>query len=108
MANLILLLAELMKDSFINHSCDGNSWYNGDEKLVACRFIKKGEEITYDYALTESHLSFKLQCFCGKPNCRGTITGDDWKIEELREKYNGHFLEYINKKGKNVHIHTKE
>jgi SET domain-containing protein len=32
---------------------------------VALRDIKKGEEIAYDYALTECHEAFRLNCRCG-------------------------------------------
>jgi SET domain-containing protein len=36
-----------------------------DNELVAMRDIKKGEEIAYDYALTECHEAFRLNCRCG-------------------------------------------
>jgi hypothetical protein len=38
---------DFIKENFVNHSCDGNAWFIGDDKLVACRKIKKGEEIAY-------------------------------------------------------------
>lgn len=27
------------------HSCDGNTWYDGPDKIVACRDIKAGEQV---------------------------------------------------------------
>jgi hypothetical protein len=89
---------DFIKENFVNHSCDGNAWFIGDDKLVACRKIKKGEEIAYDYALTESSKFFKLNCLCGSKNCRKIITGDDWKLPQLQQKYGNHFLPYILKK----------
>jgi hypothetical protein len=62
------------------------------------RDIKKGEEIYYDYALTENHPDFSFpKCLCGKANCRGKISGNDWKIPELQAKFDGHFLPHVQK-----------
>ena len=33
--------------------------------------IKRGEEITYDYKFPIDEN--KIPCFCGAPNCRGTL-----------------------------------
>ena len=86
---------ELIED-YINHSCAGNSWYEGDDLLVAMRDIKAGEEIYYDYALTENHPDFSFpKCLCPAANCRGRITGNDWMIPELQEKYGRHFLPHV-------------
>ena len=56
----------------VNHSCDGNTWYSGDDLLVAMRDIREGEELTYDYALTESDPDWVLaeRCLCGAAACR--------------------------------------
>ena len=34
---------------YMNHSCDPNTWWEGDEAMTARRDIRTGEEITYDY-----------------------------------------------------------
>jgi uncharacterized protein len=34
---------EIIRENFVNHCCDGNAWYEGDQRLVAMRDIKKGE-----------------------------------------------------------------
>jgi len=87
---------EVIKENYVNHTCDGNCWYSGNLKLVAMRDIKKGEEIAYDYALTESHPSFLIEkCLCKTAKCRGTITGNDWKKKELQDLYGDHFLPYV-------------
>lgn len=87
---------ELIED-YVNHSCNGNAWYENDDLLVAMRDIKKGEEICYDYVLTENNPEFILaeKCLCGGIDCRGIVTGHDWKKKELQEKYKGHFMKHV-------------
>jgi len=87
-----------------NHSCDGNTWFQGDDSLVARREIKRGEEITIDYATFDSHYPFDTidQCMCGSQFCRGKVTPDDWKREDVQKRYHGHFLTYLQKKIDNI------
>ena len=63
---------------FINHCCEPNckaqcNEINGKKHilLLAKRFIKAGEEITYDYNFEVE--SEKIQCRCGAKNCRGRL-----------------------------------
>ena len=44
----------------MNHSCDPTCWFTDEdpEVMVACRDIQEGEEITYDYATSETINSF--------------------------------------------------
>jgi SET domain-containing protein len=71
---------------YINHSCDGNVGFNENGDFIARRNIRKGEEITYDYGLAESNPAFRMRCKCNARNCRGIITGNDWKGIEFRSK----------------------
>ncbi len=82
---------------YVNHCCDGNCWYEGDDRLVAMRDIRAGEELYYDYALTEADEDWTLApaCLCGTAACRGLVTGNDWKRPELQAKYGNHFTEYV-------------
>ena len=88
--------------SYINHSCDPNSGYNGQIFLVAMRDIEDGEEITFDYAMCLYRLNgdkqYSFDCYCGSRKCRKKITDDDWKITELQQKYNGYFQWYLQEK----------
>jgi len=90
---------EEIMDYYVNHSCDGNGWYEGDDLLVALRDIKPGEEITYDYALTENRSDWVLaggnRCLCGSALCRNRVTGNDWKRKDLQDKYGKHFMSHI-------------
>ena len=63
---------------FINHCCEPNckaqcNEINGKKHilLLAKKFIKAGEEITYDYNFEVE--SEKIQCRCGAKNCRGRL-----------------------------------
>lgn len=57
-----------------NHCCNANTAYQG-LNVVATRPIKKGEELTLDYAaFLDEHME-PFNCQCGTPACRGLITG---------------------------------
>ncbi len=85
---------------FINHSCDSNLWMKDAFTLVARTDIKKGEELTADYALWEANENhvMKWECKCGSPFCRKRITGKDWRLKNLQGRYKGHFSPLINKR----------
>jgi len=88
---------ELEDTDFINHSCNPNCGIKGKIKIVAMRNIEHGEEITFDYAMSESS-KYEFNCECGQSNCRKVITGDDWKKLDLQKKYKGYFSDYLQKK----------
>jgi SET domain len=71
---------------YLNHSCDGNVGFDEDGDFVARRAVRKGDELTYDYALAESNPLFRKECRCGSAHCRRVITGNDWKDPGFREK----------------------
>lgn len=82
----------------INHSCDSNLWLQDEVTIVARRAIAAGEELTLDYALTtvESQWQLDQPCQCGTDACRHTITGNDWQLPEIQQRYQGHFAPFIN------------
>lgn len=57
-----------------NHSCNANTAYKG-LSVYAVRNIKKGEELTLDYALFLDEHMEPFNCNCGSENCKGYITG---------------------------------
>ena len=59
-------------ERFVNHSCNPNTKVK-DFGDIAIRDIKKGEQITSDYAVDAS-LDFEMKCNCGSKDCRRTIT----------------------------------
>ncbi len=52
---------------------------NADLSITARRDIKPGEEITFDYATSETYEGFEMKCFCNNKECRKMITANDWK-----------------------------
>ncbi len=82
---------------YINHSCNPNCGIKGEITFMAIRDIKKGEEITTDYAFIDNE-NYSFKCTCGSDKCRGTITGYDWKIKELQNKYYDYFAQYLKEK----------
>ena len=83
---------------YVNHNCDANAGLRGPITLVALRDIEPGEEVCYDYAMTDSAAYDKFKCYCGSPKCRGIVYGSDWKLPELWEQYGDHFSPYILRK----------
>lgn len=82
---------------FVNHSCDANMGVTAERTCVAIRDIAAGEELTYDYAMTEceSDWELDLECRCGSPACRRRITGNDWLLPDVQERYAGYFTPYL-------------
>ena len=90
----------LTDDYSINHSCDSNMWMKDEVTLIARRDIAAGEEVTMDYAMhfADPNWTMRNTCSCGSPLCRGTITGRDWMLKELQERYRDHFSPLINRR----------
>ncbi|HEY3473157.1 MAG TPA: SET domain-containing protein [Anaerolineales bacterium] len=84
----------------MNHSCDSSAWMADEATLVARRDIESGEEVTVDYALftTQSNWMLDNRCRCGSPHCRRIITGDDWRRNDVQERYRSHFSPFINRR----------
>jgi len=93
-----LAQADLDHDDYFNHSCAPNAGMRGQIVLVAMRHIRAGEEITYDYAMTDDDPDDYLQCHCGSRACRGVIRGSDWKKPQLQKKYRGYFALHVQEK----------
>jgi hypothetical protein len=85
---------------YINHSCNSNLWMQDAYTLVARLEIKEGDEITVDYALFEAEDDFisGWECNCGSSFCRARVTGKDWQLKAVQERYANHFSPLINKK----------
>lgn len=81
------------KGEFMNHCCEPNAVFLNDDYMIAIKPIEVDDEVTYDYACSEtptsSHMPFN--CACGKAGCRGQITGYDLLKKDVRMKY-GSFM----------------
>jgi D-alanine-D-alanine ligase len=58
-----------------NHHCDANCEYEG-LNVFTNRDIKKGQELTLDYAYFLDHTMEPFSCACGSLKCRGLIKGN--------------------------------
>jgi SET domain-containing protein len=87
-----LVLPPGRPNGYGNHSCDPNLWWVGPYELAARRDIAPGEELTNDYATSSGEPDFRMTCSCGCQQCRGVVTGDDWRRPELQERYQAHWV----------------
>ena len=79
----------------INHSCEPNCGMAGTSSVQTLRDIEIGEELTFDYAMSDSSQYDEFTCACGKDKCREKITGMDWQKKDLQAKYSKYFSAYI-------------
>ena len=100
-----LHLVELLNNTYnrkgsLNHSCDSNLWMADAVTIVARFEIAMGQELTVDYALftSQSHWIMDSMCQCGTAVCRKTITGNDWKLRGVQERYQNHFSPYLSER----------
>jgi len=82
----------------INHSCDPTAGPVGQITFVALRDIAADEEICYDYAMTDGTPYDEFGCACGSKHCRGRVSGNDWQLPELWERYARHFSPYLQRR----------
>ena len=79
----------------INHSCEPNCGIAGTSSVQALRDVEIGEELSFDYAMSDSSHYDEFTCACGKDKCREKITGMDWQKKDLQAKYSKYFSAYI-------------
>jgi hypothetical protein len=82
---------------YLNHSCDPNLGMRGEITFVGIRDIRAGEELTHDWAMTDDD-DYSVECNCGAPDCRRTLTGKDWQRRDLQKRYAGYFSAYLARK----------
>lgn len=63
----------------INHSCAPNCAMRNATQVVTLRDVAVGEELTYDYATSDTAPYDEFDCACGAADCRGRVTSDDWR-----------------------------
>ncbi|MGC1379248.1 MAG: SET domain-containing protein-lysine N-methyltransferase [Anaerolineales bacterium] len=93
--NLFLAPDLIGEGDYVNHCCEPNAGLSGQIALVALRDIQPGEEVCFDYAMSDATPYDEFDCQCGAVHCRGRVTGDDWRIPALQERYAGYFTPYV-------------
>jgi len=89
--NTHLVLPEGTTAHYGNHCCDPNVWLDGPFDLVSRRDIAPDEEVTVDYATFSILPGFVMACKCATSSCRSRITGNDWQLESLQNRYGNHW-----------------
>jgi len=92
-------------DDYLNHSCAPNgaviieksklplfNQYKIKDKyvsvrLIALRPIEAGEEITYDYSVTQKDIESEFDCKCGSDSCRGFIDNFENLPKKIKKCY---------------------
>jgi len=95
---LFLVPRPIGEGDYVNHSCNPNAGLSGQIGLVAMRDIKVGEEVCFDYAMSDTMPYDEFECGCGQPTCRRHISGNDWQKPELQKRYAGFFSPHVQRK----------
>lgn len=85
---------------WINHACDPCCGFEDEFTLVARRPIAVDEEITFDYAMSDSISYDEFNCGCGSELCRGVVEASDWLLPALQRRYAGFFSPYLRAKAR--------
>ena len=60
--------------AFVDHACEPSCYVDKILNTVtAIRNIEPGENITFDYSISEEIINSPFSCLCGSKNCRGYI-----------------------------------
>jgi hypothetical protein len=86
-----LVLAPGTVAHWCNHSCDPSLWHTGPYDIATRRAVRAGDELTLDYGTNSGATGFRMRCGCGSAICRREITCDDWRRQDLRVRYHGHW-----------------
>jgi uncharacterized protein len=83
----------------INHSCDPNTGIDGHRLFVALRDIKAGDELTFDYSISDDEEEWIMtgNCACGAENCSGSIGPVQSMSEERYKKSYPYIPKYFQK-----------
>lgn len=80
---------------YLNHSCEPNCGIKGLFRIVAMRTILPGEELTWDYEMTEKSDWFRMRCKCGAASCRKIIGDFDNMPTDVRKRYKGYISQWL-------------
>lgn len=92
---------------YLNHSCEPNAAIVGTRLMIALRRIRKGEEITMDYSLTDCDPHWHLRCGCGAKRCRKHIRPIQELPPAVYKKYLPHVTRYFRSAYERAHPHVR-
>jgi uncharacterized protein len=87
---------------YMNHSCSPNAGIKGKKRFYAIRNINRGEEIVFDYSISEEDIFWRLkeECQCKSKNCRKIIKS----IQFLPKKTFNRYLPFIGTYFKKIYL----
>jgi hypothetical protein len=80
---------------FFNHGCDPNVGWVDEHVLAAMVEIAAGTELLVDYAMSTVDPEWFLRCHCPSYRCRQMVEGTDWRIAQLRPRYDGWWAPHV-------------
>jgi hypothetical protein len=89
---------------YANHSCEPNAGIRRDAagtlRFHALRPIRRGDEMLWDYSMSERDLanaggSGEFPCGCGAASCRGQVTGWRKLPAPVRQRYRDWAMPYL-------------
>ena len=85
--------------TWLNHSCEPNLGVRENRlsafDFIALRDVIAGEELAFDYAMTEHALLAPLACYCGSPTCVGEIRPWSDRDQNWRDANAGWVARYL-------------
>jgi len=79
---------------YVCHSCDPNCGISGLFNVVTRRNVAAGEEITFDYDMTEN-CDWSMYCRCKSRNCRKWIRGYRFLPIDVIEGYGSYISAWL-------------
>lgn len=97
-----LYIDPLPPGKLLNHSCEPSCGVRHRTEVVAMRNVKRGDEITIDYAMIVPKYGSKLlkqdiTCHCGSKSCRGEFGSYEKLPLKLKMKYKGFISDYLSR-----------
>lgn len=81
--------------AFLNHCCEPNAAIVGTKTLIALKDIKKGEEVSIDYSMTDADELWEMDCLCGVKTCRKVIRSIHNLPHHVFENHMPHIPKYF-------------
>lgn len=90
--------AETEPGEQVNHSCTPSCRFRNAVQLVAARDLSPGDELTYDYATTDTAPYDEFECRCGDRACRGWVRADDWTDAGVQRRCAASFAPHVERR----------
>ena len=79
---------------YFSHSCEPNCGLRGKFQIVAMRDVKKDEELTFAYEMSEDS-DTRIKCLCGSVSCRKNIGAFRNLPTNIRRKYKNYISSWL-------------